>query len=190
MTERAEFDYAPTAGELYDSMSSLVSWSTIRVSIALAFTVPIVSFPILVRRYPDEAWNFAAILVLLIALFAVAAGAVVWHVTTRLRRLARTQSAATRAEGLRMTLSAERFEAHSRTIDNIVRWPAFDSGRTTKKNLVLRLRTGGTVPIPLRYLDESTRRMVLTAVRTGESPALVQTILRAPSPERAHGPDE
>ncbi|MBV8299354.1 MAG: YcxB family protein [Candidatus Eremiobacteraeota bacterium] len=152
-------------------MSSLVSWSAIRVSIALVFTVPIVSFAIFVRRYPDDAWNFGAILVLFVALFAVAAGAVVWHITTRLRRLARTQSAATRAEGLRVALSAEALETHSRSIANVVRWRAFDSVRTTKKNLVLRLRTGGTVPIPLRYLDESTRRMVLTAVRTGESPS-------------------
>jgi YcxB-like protein len=159
-----EFEYAPTADELYDALSATAAWSTILVSIAMVFSVPVVCYAIFVWKYPAEAWSFAALLALYLATAGVAAGLFLWYLMRRLRRLTRRQSEVMRSDLHQVSISPAGIEMRSSNAESLLRWSAFAGVRETKRNVVLRLRGGGTIAMPLRYLDAATRRLIVDAV--------------------------
>jgi hypothetical protein len=159
-----EFEYAPSAGELYDAATSTEQWSTVRVSVALVLTVPLVGYVIFVWKYPAEAWNFAALLALYFGTAGAAVGICLWYVVSRLRRLTRRQSEALRSEPHHVIISPAGIDVRSSSAESSMRWAAFAAVRETKRNLLLRLRGGGTIAIPLRYLDPATHRLVVDAM--------------------------
>lgn len=118
-------------------------------------------------RYPDEAWNFSGVVVLFMVPVVLIYASIIRAIIGYLRRLSREQSVLTRSEAFHMTVSAAGLETRSVNTASMLRWPAFASVRTTKKNLVLQLRAGGALAIPLRYLDEPARRFILDALGKG-----------------------
>jgi hypothetical protein len=163
MIAALEFEYAPTADEVLDAMTASANWSAPILSLALLFAVPLIAYTVFVRKYPAEAWSFAALLGLLIAMAAVAAGVVAWRILSRARRRARQRSELLRRESFRVGISSERLEMRSPNIENVFRWSAFSGARETRKNVLLSLCIGGTIALPLRYLDVPTRRFVVAA---------------------------